>query len=593
MPLFVEELTKAVVESGILTDTGDHYTAAGPVAPLAIPASLQASLLARLDRLAPVREVAQIGAALSRQFSHELIAAVAPMPQRQLDEALARLVSAELIYRRGTPPDAEYSFKHALVQDAAYSTLLRGRRQQLHARIAATLEDRFPEIVAAQPALLAHHCTEAGLAEKAVEYWLAAGRQAWGRSAIAEAVALLRRGLALVPGLPDGDWRREREFDLQIALAQVLVASQGYSASNVGEAYARARQLSAALNRPRTLLFALFGEWLYHACRADLERARRLAAEMGGLGEASGDVPTRVMGCDARGFTCFNLGEFTEGRTYIEQGLLLYDRAQLSYAELLPYDLLVMLRIHSSLLLSYLGYLDQAFFQSDAALEEARRLSHPHDIAIALGFALIRAWCVGSDPKSLLQRADEHQALATEHGLGLHRANALLLRGWCLAALGRADEGIRLFRRGLAALQDVGFMLHRPCYLTILADACRMAGQAQVALEHLAEAHRLADETQNRWFLAETLRLRGDLLLSMGDPAAAETSYGEALALARQQSARLWELRAAMSLARLWHDQGKPAEARALLAPVYGWFTEGFGTPVLQEAKALLEELSA
>jgi predicted ATPase len=206
------------------------------MAPLAIPASLQASLLARLGRRAPVREVAQIGAALGRRFSHELIAAVAQMPQPQLDDALAQLVGAELIYRRGTPPDAEYSFKHALVQDAAYSTLLRGRRQQLHARIAVTLEDRFPEIVAAQPALLARHCEEAGLAEKAVDYLLAAGRQAWARSATAEAVALLRRGLARVPGLPDTDRRRETEFDLQIALGQVTIASRGWGVPELGQA---------------------------------------------------------------------------------------------------------------------------------------------------------------------------------------------------------------------------------------------------------------------------------------------------------------------------------------------------------------------
>ena len=244
VPLFVEELTKAVVESGMLTDMGDHYTAAGPVAHLAIPASLQASLLARLDRLAPVREVAQIGAALGRQFSHELIAAVAVsasgpgMPPVRLDEALSQLVGAELIYRRGTPPDAEYTFQHALVQDAAYSTLLRGRRQQLHAHIAATLEDRFPEIIAAQPALLAHHCEEARLSEKAVDYWLAAGRQAWGRWMLAEAAALLRRGLALVPGLPDSDWRLQRELDLQIALGQALYNFQSWGALETGEAYA-------------------------------------------------------------------------------------------------------------------------------------------------------------------------------------------------------------------------------------------------------------------------------------------------------------------------------------------------------------------
>src|SRR5262249_5407177 len=225
---------------------------------LAIPASLQASLLARLDRLAPVREVAQIGAALGRQFSHELIGAVAPMPQPQLDDALAQLVGAELIYRRGIPPDAEYTFKHALVQDAAYGTLLRSRRQQLHARIAATLEDRFQEIVAAQPALLAQHCEEAGLTEKAVDYWLAAGRQAWGRSAVAEALALLRRGLALVPDLRDIDGLREREFDLQIAFGQAVLASGGWAKPEAGEAYARARQLAMTLNRPHALLFALY-----------------------------------------------------------------------------------------------------------------------------------------------------------------------------------------------------------------------------------------------------------------------------------------------------------------------------------------------
>jgi class 3 adenylate cyclase len=223
VPLFVEELTKAVVESGMLTAIGDRYTATGPMQALAIPASLQASLLARLDRLAPVREVAQLGAALGRQFSHELIAAVAPMPLRQLEDALAQLVGAELIYRRGTRPDAEYTFKHALVQDAAYGTLLRNRRQQLHARIAATLEDRFPEMVGAQPALLAHHCTAAGLTEQAVAYWLAAGRHALARSAAAEAAALLRRGLALVPALPDTVRRRETELDLQIALGQYMM----------------------------------------------------------------------------------------------------------------------------------------------------------------------------------------------------------------------------------------------------------------------------------------------------------------------------------------------------------------------------------
>jgi tetratricopeptide (TPR) repeat protein len=570
VPLFVEELTKAVVESGMLTDLGDHYIAAAPAAPLAIPASLQASLLARLDRLAPAREVAQIGAALGRQFSHELIAAVAQMPQPQLDDALAQLVGAELIYRRGTPPDAEYTFKHALVQDAAYGTLLRGRRQQLHARIAAALEDRFPEIVAAQPALLARHCDEAGLTEKAVEHWLAAGRQAWARSATAEAVALFRRGLALIPGLPDGDRRRETEFDLQIGLGQATSASRGLAVPELGQAYARARELASTLNRPRALLFALYGQHNYHAFRGDLTRAQQLTAEIRELGESGGDAATQIIGFQLSEFIYLEQGDFAAARGYLEAGLAQFDPAYRPFFnELLSYDLLVMLLIHSAHLLLSLGDLDEALSRRDAALQEARRLSHPHNLAAALAYAWLIGRCVGAHPQSLLQYADEVLALAAEHGLGFYRAVGLMKRGWCLAALGQADEGIPLLATGLAGAKDAGYVLRRPWRLITFADACRMAGQWQAALGHLAEANRLAEETGNRCYQAETLRLRGDVLLAMGNGTGAATS-----------------------LARLQRDQGKRAEARDLLAPVYGWFTEGFGTPVLQQAKALLDALA-
>jgi class 3 adenylate cyclase/tetratricopeptide (TPR) repeat protein len=599
VPLFVEELTKAVVESGMLTDLGDRYTAADvpgsssgmPV--LTIPATLQASLLARIDRLAPVREVAQIGAALGRQFSHELIAAVALVPQPQLDDALAQLVGAELIYRRGTPPDAEYTFKHALVQDAAYGTLLRSRRQQLHARIAATLEGRFPDIVAAQPALLAHHCTEAGLAKQAIAYWLAAGRQAWERSATAEAVALLRRGLGLVPGLPDTEWRRERELDLRIVLGRALIMNQGWGALELGEVCSRARELASTLNRPRELLFALWGQFTYLWARADLKEARQLAAELRELGQTTGDILMQVTGSDACAMAYFHLGEFTTGRAYVEKGLALYDPARRpSYSELLSNDARVRLRIYSCWLLGCLGYLDQALLQSDAALDEARRLSRPHTMAVALHCAWVIGWCVRLEPKSLLQYAGELLALTTEHGLGLYRAAALILRGWSLAASARAEEGIPLLGTGLSGWEELRFVAWRPWALTLLGDARRMAGQWRAALEHVAEARRLAEETGERVFQAETLRLRGDVLLATGDPAAAAVSYDEALALARQQTTKLWELRAATSLARLWRDQGKRTAAHELLAPVYGWFTEGFGTPVLQEVKALLDELA-
>jgi predicted ATPase len=478
------------------------------------------------------------------------------------------------------------------VQDAAYSTLLRSRRQQLHAHIAAAMEGQFPEIVATQPALLAHHCKEAGLFVKAVEYWLAAGRQAWGRSMLAEAVALLRRGLALVPDLPDGDWRREREFDLLIALGQALTASRGWGTQELGEVHSRAREIASTLNRPRALLVALYGQWAHHVNCADLKRARRLSAEMRALGEETGDGATRMLSRRASNFTCLTLGEFTVAREDLEQGLALFDPAdRLFYAEVLPYDPLVILLAVSAHSLACLGHLDQAVSRRDAALAEARRLSHPHTVAMALAWAWGTDFLIRSAPESSAEGADELLALANEHGLGLYRAFAFMFRGWCLAALGHADEGIPLFSGGLAGVRDSGSIVTIPRYLTLLADACRMAGQWQAALAHLAEAQRLAEETEERRFQAETLRLRGDVLLATGDPAAAEASYEEALALARKQSAKLWELCAAMSLARLWRDQGKRAEAHALLAPVYSWFTEGFGTRVLQEAKALLDDL--
>jgi class 3 adenylate cyclase/tetratricopeptide (TPR) repeat protein len=590
VPLFVEELTKAVVESGMLTDAGDRYTAAIPATPLAIPASLQASLLARLDRLAPVREVAQIGAALGRQFSHELIAAVAPMPPAQLDDALAQLVGAELIYRRGTPPDAEYTFKHALVQDAAYSTLLRSRRQQLHARIAATFEDRFKEIVAVQPELLAHHCTEAGLTEQAVAYWLAAGRQASARSAGPEALALLRRGLALVPALPDGDHRRETELDLQIVLGQALIMNRGWGAPELDEVHSRSRQLALTLNRPRALLFPLWGEFTYHWARADLKRARHVAAELRELGDATGDAPTQVMGRDAEGFVCFEFGEFTAGHAYLQKALALRDPAhRSSFLEVLPYEALIQFRNHFCFLLTCLGHLDQALFERDAVLAEARQLAHPPTLALALAGAGISGSCIRLEPRLLLPYADELVALASEHGLGHFRSTGLIQQGWCVAKLGRADDGIPLIEAGMAGLDELGFMVRRPWILTLLGDACSMVHRWQAALEHLAEARRLADEREDRWFQAETLRLTGDVRLALGDGAGAEASYRDAIDLAKNQSAKLWELRAATSLAHLWRDHGEGGQARDLLASVFNWFTEGFATPVLKEAKTLLQ----
>jgi len=594
VPLFVEELTRAVVESGLLRDEGDRYFLDRPMPSVAIPPSLHASLLSRLDRLGPMaKEIAQIGAAIGRDFAYELLAAVAGRSESELQHALIRLVEAGLVFQRGVPPDAVFWFKHALVQDAAYSTLLRGRRQQLHSRVAGTLQGQFREIAKAQPALLAHHCTEAGLTEQAIAYWLAAGRQAWRRSVTAEAVALLRRGLALVPALPDGAGRQETELELRIALGQALTANQGWGAQELAEVHSRARELASILNRPRALLFALWGQFMNHFARADLKQARRLAEELRELGDTAGDVLMQVMGSHAVGLACFQLGEFTAGRAYLDKGLVLVNPAHLGSIgqQLRVSDARIQIRIVSSRLLACFGHLDQALFHSDAALDEARRLSHSQTLAAALAAAWITRWLVRLAPGSLLQYADELLAFATEHGLGLFRASALVCRGWCLAALGRAEEGISVLTAGLASLGELGVKIWRPCILTLLGDARRMDGQWPAALKHFAEARHLAEETEDRWCQAETARLSGDVLVAMGDRTGAEASYHETIAIAQEQSAKLWELRAAASLARLWRDRGRLAEARDLLAPVYGWFTEGFGTPDLKEAKALLDEL--
>jgi tetratricopeptide (TPR) repeat protein len=309
------------------------------------------------------------------------------------------------------------------------------------------------------------------------------------------------------------------------------------------------------------------------------------------LGIATGDVPTQVLGCDAEGMTCFSLGEFITGQAYSDKALALYDPAQRpTYAEALIYDTL---RVRSGFLLSCLGHLDQALLQHEVALAEARRFSNPPTLALVLASIGVLGQRVRLEPGLLLQYADELLALAGEHGLGHFQMMGRIERGWCLAALGSAEEGIPLLTAGIVGLNELGYILWRPWALTLLGDTCRMAGQWQAALDHLADARRLAEEREEQWFQAETLRLTGDVLLATGDCVGAEASYREAIVIAQEQSAKLWELRAATSLGRLWHDQGKRAEARDLLAPVYRWFTEGFDAPVLRQAKSLLGELAA
>jgi class 3 adenylate cyclase/tetratricopeptide (TPR) repeat protein len=591
VPLFIEELTKTVLESGILSEAGDHYAVAGPMAPLAIPTSLHASLLARLDSLAPTREVAQIGAALGRSFSHELISAVAGMPEQKLDGALEQLASAQLIFRRGAPPDAEYTFKHALVQDAAYSTLLRSRRQQLHGRIAATLEGQFREVVTAQPALLAQHYTEAGLSEKAVGYWLKAGQQAVARSGMIEAVTQLRKGLDLLTLLPDGVERRQHELDLKVTLAAALVATRGYTAPEVVELYARVRTLCEQLNQPSRLVWVVTGQWTYHINRGELTQALQDAEELVALGETRDDVIIKLLGCNSSTVTWSFLGDFLKARFYGEQGVALQVPELHTYADLWPDDLQTAAFLFLSLALMPLGYVDQALAWRDRGVALARERGHGNSLTQILFLSLVCDFHLGTDPATLLACAEEQTTLCAEHEQPYWRAHGAFHLGRALTAIGRIEEGLSLHRDAIATLRSILGVTH-PRYLIVVADTCRRTGRLTEGFTALEELEHLIKATQDR--LDESLLhlARGDLLIGLNDLPAAEASFQKAISIARRQSAKYYELRASTSLARLWRDHGKHTEACDLLAPIYGWFTEGFDTPYLREAKALLDEIS-
>jgi class 3 adenylate cyclase/tetratricopeptide (TPR) repeat protein len=590
VPLFIEEVTKSVVESGFITEAGDGHTVAAPLAALAIPASLHASLLARLDRLAPAREIAQIAAALGRSFSHELISAVAGMPQRKVDEALEQLVGAELILRRGTPPAAEYTFKHALMQDAAYGTMLRSRRQQLHGRIATTLQRQFPDVRENEPEQLARHCTQAGLLDEAVGYLRKAGQQAVARGGMTEAVAQLRKGLDLLTALPESAGRRERELDLQVTLGQALMATKGYGAPEPGEALTRARRLCEQLDRPAQLGPIMYGQWVFHSVRGDLVQAEHHAKEVREFGEARNDAAWRCFGLTASGDVCLWLGKFTDARAYLESALSVWNPGYRAIAPLPedPYVHILKFFYRASLCL---GHLNQARRRRDEALAEARRIS-PYNLASMLRHIWYGNWAiegVNSAP-ALLRLAEEVSAISSEHGFSLPLAFGSITRGWCLGVMGQCAEGISLIEQALKTFPR-GASLGAPFHLIALADLYGKAGQPEKGLKQLADAAELVQKTQERWAEAELHRLRGILLLSMNRHAAAEDSFKEALTVARRQSAKFWELRAASSLAGLWRDQEKRKQARDLLAPIYGWFTDGFDTLVLNEAKSTLDQL--
>jgi class 3 adenylate cyclase/predicted ATPase len=593
VPLFVEELTKTVLESGLLRDAGDHYELLGPLPPLALPATLHDSLLARLDRLAPAKELAQIGAAIGREFSHALLAAVADRPEPELQAALDELVSSELVFRRGVPPEATYSFKHALVQDTAYGTLLKSRRQQLHARIAKAIEERFPEKAEAEPELLAHHSAQAGLAEKSAKHWQTAGQNAVRRFAMTEAVAHLTAALQLLTGSADGQERARRELQLQLMLGGALLATKGWASAEMYKAYARASELCRQLGDSSQLFPALWGLFMFHNNSADIRAGYEVAQELLKLTESQEDSAFRVLAHRCAGVSLLFQGKFERARTHFCRLISHYDLAKHGLPMLVPHDARVAGRNFLSWIRLIEGHPDEALHQSRTALAEARDHAHPFTVAFAL-----HVNCVFNQvlrQRAIVEeRSAQLMALAAEQRFPHLLGTGTFFHGWALARRGEVQLGLEEMNRGLNLKRSTGADIKVPYYLSVLGTAYARAGLPVEALPRLAEASALVDKTEERWFEAEVHRRRADILLRLSKPnrAEGEACLRNAIALAQGQGARLWELRAAISLARLWRDQGRGAQAYDLLAPVYGWFTEGFDTADLKDAKELLDQLA-
>jgi len=577
VPLFVEELTKSVLESG--------------VTPLGIPTTLHDSLMARLDHLASVRRVAQVGAAIGREFSYILLRAVSRLPEDDLRSALGRLVGSELVFQKGTPPDAIYSFKHALVQDAAHGSLLRSTRQQLHAQIAEALEAQSPETIENQPELLAQHYVEAGLVEKAIAFWGKAGHRSTARSAMAEAAAQFHKALDQLAMLPDTPERQRQQLEYCSALGAVLIAVKGHAAPETGYAYARARELWEQLGSPEDFLQIPFEQSLHHVVHGELDLAQRLDADLLRLSRQRNTAAGLILGHFSSGRTLMFTGMFTSSRSHLEAGLALYDpvshRSLVHHAAHRP-D--VHAKAELGIVLFCLGYPEQALVRSNEAIAEARKLAHPPTLAVSLALGTELLSLVG-DIGAMDQRAGQLAAVAAEQDFPRWGAMGAICRGWVKVKSGDVAEGISLLRSGCAAYRATGAELWMPHYIALLAMACEVVGQIEEAVTLLDEALQIVERTGERWFAAELNRHKGQLLLRQGQAEAAEQLYRKALSIAREQAAKLWELRAAASLTRLRRDQRRRVEARDLLAPVYGWFTEGFDTPDLKDAKALMEEL--
>ncbi len=594
VPLFVEELTKAVIESGLLKKSANGYVLAGPLPPLAIPATLQDSLLARLDRLGSAKELAQIGSVIGRDFSCAAVTALSSLGGDALDRALQQLVATGLVHQHSRPTGATYTFKHALVQDAAYSTLLLSRRQQLHARCAEVLQALAPELAEREPEVLARHYTEAGFAERAVDLWLAAGRRAAERSANLEAIGHLTKGLAVLADLPAGEARARHELLLQVALGIPLMACRGYAAPETGEAFRRASELAEQLGDNVQRTSAFYGLWAYYCMLGENRVAEALAARLVRLATEVGDRNVAVIARRALGTSRYLLGDQAGGRDEIEASLQLHDTAvQRPLVHRFGQDQRVAGLATLAVIDWIEGYPDRAQRTSLAAVEAARASRH----ANSLGFALAHSACPVAIFRGEWDAAGRLVETLLDHSrdnrLGLWHAHALAFRGEVLAAEGEFTAAIADFRAALLEFKVVVSSVRLPAHLGAFARTLGRAGQLDEALAVAEDTVRLAERREEHWCMAELLQIKGDILLACGSTGLAEAALLDALSVSRRQAMRGWELRASLSLGRLWRRMGRQGEASDLIFAALAPFAEGEATADISDARQQLSEMAS
>ena len=595
--LFIEELTRTVIESGMLIDRGDRYTMAGPLPSLAIPTTLHDSLTARLDRLAPVKEVAQIAACIGRDFDYDLLAAASGMPEDGLRSALEALRHAELIIPHGLAAE-RYSFKHALVRDTAYAGLLRSRRVQLHAAIARAIEQSFPHLVEAEPETLAYHLTEAGLPKQAAGYWLRAGKIAAARYANIEAIAHLRRGIEGVAGFPDGATKDRLKLDFEFALGPCLIATLGFLSNALAATVTRARELCERLGDAPEYPHVMYWLAAMHAYRGEFPEALDAATAALGLAEAAGNRPAAIIAMRGSGAVLLMMGRLVEARRMFERNIAEFDmcnEAESLATRAQGQDAGVTGMAYRGWTLWALGCPDMAKASAGAALHRAEAIGHPYSRAYASYYASV-LHAFRCEPVVAHTHAERCLALSQEHGFGHWRSLSRIVRGICANQLDPSSDSLATVGSELAEFVGTGYQYAITALYALLAQAFLAKHQPAPAREIISKGLATAERTSERFFEAEFLRLKARTLVIEGGPGVltnAQKLLEESLSVAQSQKARSLELRAAADLARLHRDQGRRAEARDLLAPVYGWFTEGFDTQGLKEAKALLDALDA